>query len=176
MRHIKCQAMQAEVFAPYGVLIDPNNVLPESINDGSTARYSDLASLDIREGAGDPKLSIYVARARNFPLRIAKLERHRQACQVFIPLGVQRFIVVVAAGEQQPDWHRVTAFMTEPGQGICIARGCWHHGLIATGNGDRFAVIEGGGYRLDTKEVAAPEDIWITVAPDARAASSEAYA
>jgi len=88
-------------------------------------------------------------------LSVARLERHRQAAQVFIPLGAHRFIVVVAPGDAEPDWRRVEAFLTAPGQGVCLRRGCWHHGLVALGDGDRFAVIEGGDYRADNVEVAA---------------------
>jgi ureidoglycolate lyase len=167
MRHIECQAISAEAFTQFGVLVDANGTAPEMINDGSTARYADLASLDLGAAAGDPKIGIYVASARNFPLRIAKLERHRQASQVFIPLGMQRFIVVVAPGDDEPDWLQLAAFLTEPGQGISVGRGCWHHGLIALGDADRFAVIEGAGYRLDTEEVAAPQEIWLDGAAQA---------
>jgi hypothetical protein len=37
--------------------------------------------------------------------------------------------------------------------------------LIALGDGDRFAVMEGGNYRIDTVEVAAVADIELH-APD----------
>jgi ureidoglycolate lyase len=77
---------------------------------------------------------------------------------------MQRFIVVVAPGEDEPDWRQLAAFVTEPGQGISVGRGCWHHGLIAVGDGDRFAVIEGAGYRTDTEEAAAMEEIWLSCA------------
>jgi ureidoglycolate lyase len=42
---------------------------------------------------------------------------------------------------------------------VSLNRGCWHHGLVALGSGDRFAVIEGGNYRDDTEEAAAPRPI-----------------
>jgi ureidoglycolate hydrolase len=49
-------------------------------------------------------------------LRIARLERHREAAQVFLPLGDHRFIVVVAEGVDAPDWQRIEAFVTGPGR------------------------------------------------------------
>jgi ureidoglycolate lyase len=94
-----------------------------------------------------------------------KLERHRQASQVFIPLGMHRFIVVVATGMESPQWQNVSAFLTAPGQGVCLHCDCWHHGLIALGDGDRFMVIEGGNYRFDSMEVVAVEEIELH-APD----------
>jgi|KBSSwiStaDraftv2_1062776.scaffolds.fasta_scaffold751547_2 ureidoglycolate lyase len=153
----------AGAFAPFGTLIDAAAVAPEAINDGTTLRHPDLAALDLRGGARDPVIGIYVASARRFPLGIAKLERHRRAAQVFLPLGPHRFVVVVAPGKEAPDWAALRAFVTKPGSGVALQRGCWHHGLIALGDGDRFAVIEGGDYRADTEEVAAPRPIELSM-------------
>ena len=157
MRRLEAREITAAAFAPFGILIDAGAKSPEAINEGTTQRHSDLAALDLRSPGRDPVLGIYVARARRFPLRIGKLERHRQAAQVFLPLGAHRFVIVVASGEDAPDWTRVQAFITAPGQGVSLNRGCWHHGLIALGDGDRFAVIEGGDYRSDTEEKATPQ-------------------
>ena len=155
----------AEAFAPFGTLIDTAAVTPEAINDGTTLRHSDLAALDLRGSERDPVIGIYVASARRFPLGIAKLERHRRASQVFLPLGGHRFVVVVAPGKETPDWSALRAFVTTPGSGVALRRGCWHHGLIALGGGDRFAVIEGGDYRADTHELAAPRPIELAAPP-----------
>jgi ureidoglycolate lyase len=151
--------ISAASFAPFGTLIDAAAVMPEAINDGTTMRHADLAALDLRAGERDPVIGIYVASARDFPLRIAKLERHCRAAQVFLPLGAHRFVIVVAPGDEAPEWAALRAFVTTPGSGVALRRGCWHHGLIALGDGDRFAVIEGGDYRADTEEVAAPRPL-----------------
>ena len=151
--------ISAAAFRPFGTLIDAGAVSPEAINDGTTMRHSDLAALDLRGGSRDPVLGIYVASARRFPLRIARLERHQSAAQVFLPLGNHRFVVVVAPGSEMPQWEGLRAFVTRPGQGVVLHRGCWHHGLVALGDGDRFAVVEGGDYRADTHEAAAPHAI-----------------
>ena len=159
MRRIEARSISRAAFASYGLLIDPDAGTPETINAGTTRRHPDLASLDLRAPDRDPVLGIYVAQARRFPLRLERLERHRQAAQVFLPLGMQAFIVVVAPGGDSPDWRGLQAFITAPGQGVSLNRGCWHHGLIALGDGDRFAVLEGGNYRGDTVEATAPEAI-----------------
>jgi ureidoglycolate lyase len=158
MRRLRPEPLEAVAFAPFGAVIEARGS-SEAINDGTTQRFSDLATLDLRAPPSDPVLGIYVALARAFPLRIEKLERHRQAAQVFLPLGSQRFIVVVGGGGDRPQWDGLRAFLSAPGQAISLARGCWHHGLVALGDGDRFAVIEGGDYRRDTEEVAAPGPI-----------------
>lgn len=161
MRHLSCQELSAAAFAPFGVVIEAGGRAPELINDRTTRRYSDLASLDLcgDTGDGDPKIHLYVASAREFPLRLGRLERHRRASQVFIPLDGQRFVVVVAPGVARPEWERIQAFLSTPGQAISLHRGCWHHGLVALNDGDRFVVIEGGGYRTDTEELPVPEEI-----------------
>jgi ureidoglycolate lyase len=156
---VEPRPITTESFAPFGTLIDARSRPPEPINAGTTRRHSDLASLDLRGPGVDPRLGIYVASARRFPLAIEKLERHAQASQVFIPLGDHAFIVVVAPGDASPEWDGLQAFVTSPGQAIALRRGCWHHGLVALGDGDRFAVIEGGNYREDTEEIAAPRGI-----------------
>ena len=156
MKHLAPRPLDAAEFAPFGKVIDIASRKPEPINDGTTQRFSDLATLDLRAPGADPVLGIYVAQARRFPLPITRLERHAQAAQVFLPLGGHRFVVLVAPGNEAPRWDDLRAFVTAPGQGIVIARGCWHHGLVALGDGDRFAVLEGAGYRGDTLEVEAP--------------------
>jgi len=158
MRRMRPEPLEAAAFAPFGAVIEALGS-SEAINDGTTQRFSNLATLDLRAPRSDPVIGIYVASARAFPLRIARLERHRQAAQVFLPLGSQRFIVVVGGVADSPQWEGLRAFLSAPGQGVSLARGCWHHGLIALGDGDRFAVIEGGDYRRDTEEVAAPGPI-----------------
>jgi ureidoglycolate lyase len=156
MRRLEAQAIDAAQFKPFGQLVDPGSRAPEPINVGTTLRHSDLATLDVRQADRDPVLAIYVAQARRFPLWIEKLERHAQAAQLFLPLGWHRFVVVVAPGGEVPEWERMRAFVTRAGQGVCLHRGCWHHGLIALSDGDRFAVVEGGNYRIDTAELAVP--------------------
>jgi ureidoglycolate lyase len=161
MRRIACQSVTAENFTRFGLVIDAKGATPEFINEGTTKRFPDLASFDPGVQAASPVIGIYLANARTFPLRITKLERHRQASQVFIPLGMHRFVVVVAPGRETPDWKQVTAFLTSPGQGISLHRGTWHHGLVALNDADRFAVIEGGDYRVDTEEHIAQVGLWL---------------
>jgi ureidoglycolate lyase len=156
MLRLDPRPLESAAFAPFGTVIDTRGHGAEPINEGTTQRFADLAALDLRGPGRDPVLGIYVARARRFPLAIAKLERHAQASQVFLPLGMHRFVVVVAPGVEAPDWNALRAFVTEAGQAVSLRRGCWHHGLVALGDGDRFAVLEGADYRRDRLEMDAP--------------------
>jgi ureidoglycolate lyase len=158
-RSLVAAPLEARSFANYGEVVDVAGRTPELINDGTTERYADLLRMDVVGRGAEPVLAVYVARARSFPLAIERLERHREASQVFMPLGDHRFIVVVAPGREAPEWDAIRAFITAPGQGVALKRATWHHGLVALGDGDRFAVIEGANYREDTVEVAAPRSI-----------------
>ena len=158
-RSLVAAPLDARSFANFGEGIDVAGRTPEAINDGSTSRYSDLLTLDIVGRGRNPVLNLYVAEARRFPLAIRRLERHREAAQVFLPLGAHRFIVIVAPGLDSPEWEGIRAFITAPGQGVALKRATWHHGLVALGDGDRFAVLEGANYREDTVEVPAPREI-----------------
>lgn len=159
--------LTADAFADCGHAfgLSPAGVA-EVINDGTTRRHTALAQLDLRGAAADPVVHVYEARARTFPLALRKLERHREADQVFVPLGSQRFVVVVAGRGDTFDRTDLRAFVTAPGEAVVLARGCWHHGLLALGDGDRFLVIEGGNHRADTEErdVVAP---LLVLSPDA---------
>jgi ureidoglycolate lyase len=157
-RELAVAALASDAFSPFGEVIDAAAVAAEAINDGTTDRHPDLARLDLC-GEGPPVLGMYVARARSFPLAITRLEQHQRAAQAFVPLGPHRFVVVVAPGDDSPDWAGLAAFVSAPWQGLVLRRGCWHHGLVALGDGDRFAVLEGAGYRRDCREVAAPHPI-----------------
>jgi ureidoglycolate lyase len=161
MRNIQCQDLDAKEFGCFGQVIDAGARAPELINEGTTQRFPDLATFDAGDGRLRPAIGIYLANARRFPLRITALERHRQASQAFIPLGLHCFVVVVAPGGESPDWEQIRAFVTRPGQGISLHRGTWHHGLVALGNDHRFAVIEGGNYRDDTQLSSAPLALWL---------------
>ena len=162
MRSLPCLPIDSLAFARFGAVVDSAGKTSEPINAGTTRRYADLASLDVCDGNGnDPRLHLYVASARHFPLKLERLERHCRGSQVFIPLDRQSFVIVVAPGLDEPEWEAMQAFVTEPGQIITLNRGCWHHGLVALNDGDRFAVIETGAYRSDTEEKEAPGPIFL---------------
>jgi ureidoglycolate lyase len=162
MRRLPCLPIDTLAFARFGALVDIAGKTPEYINAGTTRRYADLASLDVcDDNRHQPRLHLYLASARPFPLKLERLERHSRGSQVFIPLNRQSFVIVVAPGADAPEWAALQSFVTEPGQTIALKRGCWHHGLIALNEGDRFAVIETGAYRSDTEEREAPEPIFL---------------
>lgn len=155
------EPLSSEAFAPFGQVVRLAPQAGEAINAGTAERSNTQASLDMRAASGDPVLHVYVAKARSLPLAVEMLERHREADQTFIPLGAQRFLVAVAGTGESFERGDLRVFVTAPGEGIVYRRGCWHHPLIALGDGDRFLVIEGGGYRGDCEARAMAGPLYV---------------
>jgi ureidoglycolate lyase len=132
--------LSRESFSPYGEVIEAAG---ESalINDGTCERFGATARMDAALG-GRMALSVFRAAARTPPLALRMLERHPLASQAFMPLGGARFIIVVAPpGDKEIAPDEIKAFIARDGQGVNIARGVWHHPLIALVGGD-FLVAE----------------------------------
>lgn len=72
--------------------------------------------------------------ARIFPggrSQVRWLERHLHMTQIFIPLGLEPFAMVLAPPNHErggvlPDLDRVTAFVFPPGHGLMLHIGTWH--------------------------------------------------
>ena len=122
-------------FAPFGDVID----IPTST--GRT--YYEDALGNLRPDAR-PSLSV----SQREPtlakrLVVAMLERHEFSSQTFVPLDVERWLVVVAPNAQSggPDVTGVRAFIANGCQGVTYRANTWHHGLTVFDRPSRFAVF-----------------------------------
>ena len=149
-RTIAARPLTREDFLPYGDLVCPGAQAGTSVNAGSAQRFDDLTSLDLTDSGGAACLAIFrtnaAANAGAFPLHA--FERHRLGSQTFVPLGAGRCLCVVTGGDHAPDESAIRAFIVEPGQGITLRRGVWHHPLITLGAAD-VLVIERRAAQLD---------------------------
>jgi len=94
-------------FRPFGQVIDRNDArAARRINDGTAWRVDDLARIDVEPAGAHAALSLVRAMPRALPFRLQCLERHRLGTQAFVPLDAARWMVVVAAGEAEPDLDR----------------------------------------------------------------------
>ena len=150
--HLIAQPLTAEAFAPFGCVLEVPRQGPaaaaRSINGGNVLRYDLLPDLALTADGGVPMLAIFRAQARSFPLAITEMERHRLGSQTFVPLGTQRFVIVVAAADSSCDAADLHAFVTNGQQGVVLAPGTWHHALLAVEGGD-FVVVERGAEVVD---------------------------
>ncbi|MFJ3059245.1 ureidoglycolate lyase [Herbaspirillum sp. NPDC087042] len=140
-RVICVQPLTPQAFAPYGELIAPG-VAERAINFGTTRRFDDVAHLDVQAQGGLACVALFRTDASThlapYPLRA--FERHRLGSQSFIPLGASRCLAVLAGAGERPDESAIVAFIIEPGQGVTLRRGVWHHPLITIGAADVLVI------------------------------------
>jgi ureidoglycolate lyase len=129
------QPLTREAFAPFGDVID----VPTST--GRT--YYEDALGNLRPGA-HPSLSVSQREPTlEKTLVVEMLERHEFSSQTFVPLDVERWLVVVAphARSGGPDVAGVRAFIANGRQGVTYRANTWHHGLTVFDRASRFAVF-----------------------------------
>ena len=93
------------------------------------------------------------------------LVRDALGSQSFVPLGTQRFVVVVAAAGPAPKAADLQAFVTDGRQGIVLAPGTWHQALLAVEGGD-FAVFERRADALDCRCEAISAPLQVSLPAD----------
>jgi ureidoglycolate lyase len=155
-------ALTPESFHAFGDVIDIAGRPSRAINENTSLRYDDLATVDVLEAGGRPLISIFEATPRPLPLHVRTLERHPLSSQAFYPLERRPFLVVVALDGTAPLRTRLRAFLSSGSQGVNYRRNTWHHSLIALHVVSRFLVIDRGG-PLDNCEEIPVDDAAIYV-------------
>ena len=127
--------LTAEAFASWG------EVLAVPAEAGRV--YYDAMLANLRPGA-HPSLSIArIDTAATLPVTSTVMERHPHSSQSFVPLAVDRYVVVVApeAADGGPDMGRAIGFLAGPDAGITYRAGVWHHPMTVTGGPATFAIV-----------------------------------
>ena len=130
------QPLTAAAFAPYGHVVQVPAGTGRRINGGTTERFDLLPDLQLCAAGSHAMLAVLRAQARAFPQAVAEMERHALGSQTFVPLGHKRFVLVVAAAGPAREAAALAAFITHGEQGVVLARGTWHHALLALDAGD----------------------------------------
>jgi ureidoglycolate lyase len=129
------EPLRADRFAPFGdVLAAPRAPGRNFFADGLANR---------RAGA-KPSLAVaHVPPLAALPLTATRMERHEFSSQCFLPLDVERWLVIVApkADDGGPDARRARAFLAGPGQGVTYHVDTWHHPLTVLDRAARIAVL-----------------------------------
>ena len=156
-----------EAFAPFGDLIEIDaGVKNFPINYGHTRRYHDLARLELSAQRGRPSVSLFRSQPLPSPIAINIMERHPLSSQLFMPLGPNPYLVVVAPPGDF-DENAIEVFVAEPGQGVNYHAGTWHHFCLALWSESDFLVIDRGGEGDNCDEVTLqrPFSIDISLIP-----------
>jgi ureidoglycolate lyase len=136
--------LTAPAYAPYGAVImaAPSGEPGKPANQGTARRFDWLAELeDRRPGRARPNVTVFRCAPRELPFSIELLEKHPASTQLFIPMGVGRYLVAVALGGDRPDVATLQVFLAGGLQGITYRPGVWHHPLIALDAEAHFACL-----------------------------------
>jgi len=158
---MKIDKLTRAAFVEFGEVISAEGANHFSINNGTTERYHDLASIEVAESDGKPLVNIFRGQPRRLPFEVTMMERHPLGSQAFIPLSRNPYLIVVSPrGEFQPKALR--AFLAHRGQGVNYGRGIWHHALIVLKEVSDFIVIDRGGAGANCDEVPLPHPLIIS--------------
>jgi len=144
---------------------DAATITAEPLNEGGFAPFGELitatehpgrrrtdAAVDFADGRRLVLSTTHVAPSE-LPIRVTELERHPFSSQTFVPLSVERWLLIVSTSLDVTD---VRAFVAGPGIGVTIGRGVWHHGLTVLDGPGRFAVLMGKDGATDDERAAVP--------------------
>ena len=147
---ITVEPLTADVFEPFGEILEAVGDPDMVINQGLCGRYHDLARIDVAGDRARAGISLFRSEKRTLPYQLNLVERHPLGSQAFLPMTMEPFLVIVCPDENgRPGKPR--AFRTRPGQGVNYFRNTWHGVLTPLSDPGLFAVIDriGDGSNLE---------------------------
>jgi ureidoglycolate lyase len=133
------EPLTAEAFAPFGEVLEAKGEPAYKINQGRCTRFHDRGRIEVVDGRAG--ISLFKAEPQSLPYRLEMMERHPHGSQAFIPMSLTSFLVIVAPdADGKPGVPR--AFVSAEGQGVNLARGCWHGVLTALSPPGLFAIVD----------------------------------
>lgn len=151
-------AVTAEALAPYGTLISP------PARPGERAFYTEW--LGSTSPDATPRLHVNFVPHTALPCVISALERHPHAAQIFLPLAVSRYLIVVAPtlANGRPDVDKLEAFLAPGNRGVIYRANTWHAGATSLDSDGKFAVSMWRNDRDDDEFQALDEELQIEIA------------
>lgn len=131
MKRIPVNPLTAELFQPFGDVIELQDEPSYQINYGMADRYHALAKVSVEGNDAFPVISLVHSRQYPLPHVLKIVERHALGSQAFIPIDNTPFVVVVGRPGDSIKADELMAFKTNGQQGINYHAGIWH-GLLLT--------------------------------------------
>ncbi|MBX3188894.1 MAG: ureidoglycolate lyase [Labilithrix sp.] len=141
---IDARPLTREAFQGFGdvVIAERADITPTMVNFGTAARRDHAAALENERAHAKPNLATFRCTPwSRFPVIAESMEKHPGSSQLFVPMKVDRYLVVVAPGDDAPDVLGLQAFLAEPGQGVVYGPGVWHMPLIVFGSPAEFVMF-----------------------------------
>jgi len=143
-KRIEAPLLTREAFLPFGdvVLAERADITPVMVNFGTAARRNHAGSLENKRPHALPNLASFRCEPwSRFPVVAESMEKHPCSSQLFVPMKVERYLVVVAPGTDAPELDGLQAFVAMPGQGVIYGPGVWHMPLIVFGTPAEFVMF-----------------------------------
>jgi ureidoglycolate lyase len=143
MSPLVAQPLTAGAFAPFGDVVSAGVGAASGANQGTAVRYDDAAAIGATAPGTRPTLAVYRSVSRTLPVPVVLLERHAVTTQLFVPMVVGRYLVVVAPTDDrgEPDLAGLRAFVGVPGQAVNYRAGTWHHPIVALDRDADFVML-----------------------------------
>ena len=116
--NLKIKKITNQNFSNFGQLITTKDSEFKQINNNTTTSFFNLVDIEILGEDKQPRVNIFKAKKRKFPIEINMMEIHPFSSQAFIPLQKTTFIVVVAPISKIPDQNLIEAFIVPSEEGI----------------------------------------------------------
>lgn len=160
-RAIAVEPLAPAVFAPFGDVPTAAAGAGRTVNLGTAQRLDHVARLDGTRAHARPNLALFRCAPVALPFRVTMLERHPHSSQLFLALSGGPWLVCVAPSdsEGEPVVEALRAFRAGRGQGVNLARGVWHHPVLALERPAELAMLaweDGGPDDADARVLDAP--------------------
>ena len=145
-----------EAMSPFG------SIISAPTNTGDRSVYSHW--LGSARAGMTPGFHVNHLLPKALPYAIDVMERHRYSAQLFLPLDVARYVVVVAptANDGSPDIAAARALLAPKNIGVVYAPGVWHAGATVLERHGSFGVLMWRNDSADDEEfttLASPLEI-----------------
>ena len=143
MRTLRPVPLTVEVFAPFGEVVSVDAAAEKAANQGTAQRSDFTASLLTTRPHAKANVAVFKSQPRVLPFKVSMLERHVHSSQLFSPLSVSRYVVVVAPSsfDGTCDQDQLQAFLASPLQAINYKPGTWHHPLLVLDQEAQFLML-----------------------------------
>lgn len=146
LNELRLAPLTAEAITPFGSIIEAPSVAGDR-SDYTQWLGSERAGMSAR-------LHINHLLPTALPYNCKVMERHPYSAQLFLPLHVVRYVVVVAptARDGTPELAAVRAFLAPAHCGVVYAAGVWHAGATVLERPGSFAVLMWRNETADDEE------------------------
>lgn len=129
---IRVQRLEPAGFAEFGHVARSGEGVTRSIRADTVLLSKSSTEFGHDEAAIDLALDFYDVQPEKDVVRIVQAERHAHSSQMFVPMAVESYLVVVWDGDPRAG-GRPSAFLGGPRDVVIYHPGVWHHGIIAIG-------------------------------------------